>query len=163
MSKWRSQKFHAERFNLKELNGEYGKVQYRTEIRNRFPASEDTNAGLEINNALENIKKNIKIATEESTLLWNEDTQAMDRWRFPKIITSKEANQTALVTASMRINSENPNTRSDNSRPFRNKKRKYLKGKMNALKTNIKNKNIWDMYRGLNEFKKGHESRSNLV
>jgi hypothetical protein len=38
------------------------------------------------------------------------------------------------------------------SRYFRNKKREYLKDKINELATNSKNKNIRDMYRGINEF-----------
>jgi hypothetical protein len=41
------------------------------------------------------------------------------------------------------------------SRHFRNKKREYLRDKINELESNSKNKNIRDLYRGLNEFKKG--------
>jgi hypothetical protein len=47
------------------------------------------------------------------------------------------------------------NVRREVSRIFRNKKREYLKGKINALGTNNKNKNIRYLYRGVNEFKKG--------
>jgi hypothetical protein len=36
---------------------------------------------------------------------------------------------------------------------FRNKKREYLKDKINELESNSKNKNIRDLYRGINEFK----------
>jgi hypothetical protein len=46
------------------------------------------------------------------------------------------------------------NIRHETSRHFRNKKREYLKGKINELETNSKNKNIRDLYRGINEFKK---------
>jgi hypothetical protein len=42
-------------------------------------------------------------------------------------------------------------------------KREYLKGKINELATNSKNKNIRDLYRGINEFKRGYQPRSNLV
>jgi hypothetical protein len=41
--------------------------------------------------------------------------------------------------------------------------REYLKGKINELETNSKNKNIRDLYRGINEFKRGYQSRSNFV
>jgi hypothetical protein len=41
------------------------------------------------------------------------------------------------------------------SRYFRDKKREYLKDKINELATNSKNKNIRYMYRGINKFKKG--------
>ena len=31
----------------------------------------------------------------------------------------------------------------------------YVKTKVNKFKENSKNKNIWEMYKGFNEFKKG--------
>jgi hypothetical protein len=34
---------------------------------------------------------------------------------------------------------------------------------MNELATNSKNKNIRDMFRGMNEFKRGYQPRSNLM
>jgi hypothetical protein len=46
---------------------------------------------------------------------------------------------------------------------FRNKKKEYLKDKINELPTNSKNKNIRDLYRGINEFKRGYQPRNNLV
>jgi hypothetical protein len=53
------------------------------------------------------------------------------------------------------VNGDNlQNLRCETSRTFRNKERKYLKGKLNELETNNKNKNIRDLYRGINEFKK---------
>jgi hypothetical protein len=39
--------------------------------------------------------------------------------------------------------------RREASRYFRNKKREYLKDKINKLATNSKNKNIRDLYRGM--------------
>jgi hypothetical protein len=44
-----------------------------------------------------------------------------------------------------------------------NKKREYLKDKINELATNSKNKHIRDLYRGINEFKRGYQPRNNLV
>jgi hypothetical protein len=55
------------------------------------------------------------------------------------------------------------NLRSETSTIFRNKKREYLKGKINELKTNIKNKNIRDFQRGINEFKKGYQPKINII
>jgi hypothetical protein len=46
---------------------------------------------------------------------------------------------------------------------FRNKKREYLRDKINELATNSKNKNIRDLCKGINEFKRGYQSRNNLV
>jgi hypothetical protein len=58
------------------------------------------------------------------------------------------------------INGDNlKNLISETSRTFRNKKREYLKGRVNKLETNNKNKNIRVMYRGINEFKKWYQPR----
>jgi hypothetical protein len=43
------------------------------------------------------------------------------------------------------------------------KKREYLKGKINELESNNKNKNIRDLYRGINEFTKGYQPRINII
>jgi hypothetical protein len=62
------------------------------------------------------------------------------------------------------INGDNlNNVRREASRCFRNKKREYLKDKINELATNSKNKNIRDLYRGINGFKTGCQPRNNLV
>jgi hypothetical protein len=53
--------------------------------------------------------------------------------------------------------------RREASRHFRNKKRQHLKDKINELESNSENKNIRDLYRGINEFKKGYQPRTNLV
>jgi hypothetical protein len=50
--------------------------------------------------------------------------------------------------------------RREASRHFRNKKREYLKDKKNELESNSKNKNIRELYRGINEFKKGYQPRT---
>jgi hypothetical protein len=49
------------------------------------------------------------------------------------------------------MNGDNPNNvRREATRHFRNKKREYLKHRMNELATNSKNKNIRDIHRGTN-------------
>jgi hypothetical protein len=44
-----------------------------------------------------------------------------------------------------------------------NKKREYLKVKINELETNNKDTNIRDLYRGINEFKKMYQPRINII
>jgi hypothetical protein len=51
----------------------------------------------------------------------------------------------------------------ETTRKFRHKKREYMKGKINELETNNKSKNITDLYRGINEFKKGNQPRINII
>jgi len=55
------------------------------------------------------------------------------------------------------------NVRRDASRHFRNKNKAYLKVKIEELETNSKIKNIRDLYRDINEFKKGYHPRTNIV
>jgi hypothetical protein len=49
------------------------------------------------------------------------------------------------------------------SRHFRNKKKEYLKAKINEIETKSKNRNMRDLYRGINEFKEGYQPRINVV
>jgi hypothetical protein len=62
------------------------------------------------------------------------------------------------------VNRDNPSDVSlEASRYFRNKKREYLKDSINELQSNGKNKNIRDLYSGLNVFKKSYQPRTHLV
>jgi hypothetical protein len=61
-------------------------------------------------------------------------------------------------------NVENLNkVRRDASRHLRNKKKAYLKAKIEELGKNSKIKNVRDLYRGINDFKKGYQPRTNIV
>jgi len=55
------------------------------------------------------------------------------------------------------------NARCDASRHFRNKKKAYLRAKIEELETNSKIKNIRDLHRGINDFKKGYQPRAIIV
>ena len=53
-------------------------------------------------------------------------------------------------------NADNPNdVIQDASRHFRNKKKAYWRAKIEELETNSKINNIRDLYRGINDMKKG--------
>jgi hypothetical protein len=63
-----------------------------------------------------------------------------------------------------KVNEDNlSNVRRKASRYFRNKKREYLKDKINEMEFNSKNKNIRDLYKGITEYKKGYQPKTNLV
>jgi hypothetical protein len=53
--------------------------------------------------------------------------------------------------------------RREASRHVRNKKREYLKDRINELESNSKNKNIRDLYGVIYEFKKGYQPRTNFL
>jgi hypothetical protein len=62
------------------------------------------------------------------------------------------------------INGDNlQNLRCETSRTFMTKKREYLKGKINEHETNNKNKNIRNLYRGINKFRKVYQPRINII
>ena len=49
------------------------------------------------------------------------------------------------------------NVRHDASRHFRNKKKAYLKAKIEELETDSKINNVRDLYSGINDFKQGYQ------
>ena len=55
------------------------------------------------------------------------------------------------------------NVRRDANRHFRNKKMAYLKAKIEELETNSKINNMRDLYRGINDFKRGYQPRTIIV
>jgi len=55
------------------------------------------------------------------------------------------------------------NIRRDTSRHFRNKKKAYLKVKIEEHETNSKINNVRDLYRGINDFKKSYQPRTTIV
>jgi hypothetical protein len=58
------------------------------------------------------------------------------------------------------VNTDNlSNVRREASRLFRNKKREYLKNKINELESNSKSKNIRDLYRGIDKFIKVYQPK----
>jgi len=57
-------------------------------------------------------------------------------------------------------NLNNVPIRCEANRHFRNKNKEYPKAKIEELETDSKIKNIRDLYRGINDFKKGSQSRT---
>jgi hypothetical protein len=120
---------------------------------------------LDINNAWESIRENIETSAKNNlgyhrlkhNIPWFDDEclKLIDQQKQAKLQCLQNVNQ---------INGDNlQNLRHETSRTFRNKKREYLKSKINELETDNKNKNIRDLCRGINEFKKGYQPRINII
>jgi hypothetical protein len=154
-----------ERFNLKKLKEVEGKGQFCVEVSNRFAAPEDLDAKVEINNAWETIRENIKISAKQS--LGYSELKQHKPWferGCSKLLDQRKRAKLQWLQDPSEINGDNLNNiRLDASRYFRNKKREYLKDKMKELATNSKNKNIRNLYRGINQFKRRYQPRNNLV
>jgi hypothetical protein len=161
----KSQRFHMERFNHKKFSEVEGKEKYHIEVSNRFAALEDLDAEVEINSAWEMVRENITISAKES--LGYFELKKQEPWldeRCSELLDPRKQAKLQWLQDPSEINGDNlNNVRCEASRCFRNKKRKYLKDKIDELAMNSKNRNIRDLYRGINEFKKGYHHRSNLV
>ena len=126
---------------------------------------ENLNGGEDISRAWENIKENIKISANESLSL-NELKQhkpCFDEECLGYLDKRKQAKMHWMQDPSQSNVDNLNNVRSDASRHFRNKKKVYLKAKIEELETNSKLKNIEELYRDINYFKKGYQPRTNIV
>jgi uncharacterized protein YaaR (DUF327 family) len=135
------------------------------EISNRFTALANLNSKVDINRAVKTIRENIKISAKES--LGYYELRKHKPW-FSEgcselLDQRKQARLQWLQDLNKITGDDLNNTRCESSRHFKNKKSEYLKGRFNELATDSKNKNIRDQYRGINEFKRDYQPRSNLV
>jgi hypothetical protein len=142
------------RGSVLKLNKVESKKQYHIEISNRFAALENLDFEVHINRASETIRENINISAKESLVyyelmkhkpLFNEGCSELLDQR-------KQAKLQWLHDPSKIIGDNLSNIRLEASRHFRNKKREYVKDKIDELATNSKNKNIRDLYREINGF-----------
>jgi hypothetical protein len=82
----------------------------------------------------------------------------------PELSEQREHTRFQWLQDQSEMNGDNlNNTRRETSRHFRNRKREYLKDKIDELVTNSKKRNIRDLYRGINDFKRSYQPSSNLV
>jgi hypothetical protein len=165
VSKRAAQKIDTERFNVKKLNVGDVKEQYQVTIRNKFATLENSEDSGDINGAWDNSRENIKYSAKESLDYceskhrkpWfdEECSKLVDRRKQAKpqrLEDPSEANEDNLI-----------DVRREASRHYRHKKREYLEDKINELESHSKNKNIRDLNRGINEFQKGYQPRTNLA
>jgi hypothetical protein len=161
----KKQKFDLGRFYLKILDDVEVKERYRLGISNGFAALESLDESFDIYNALESIRDNMKTSAKDNSGYhrlkhnkpWFDD-------ECSKLTDQRKQAKLQWLQNPSQINGDNlKNLRRETSRIFRNKKREYLKDKINELETNNKNKSIRDLYRGINEFKKGYQPRLNII
>jgi hypothetical protein len=126
---------------------------------------ENLDDNVDINGAWETIRENVKISAIVS--LGYHDLNKHKPWfdeGCSKLLDQRKQAKLQWLQDPSEINRYNLNNiRREASRHFRNKKREYLKDKINEVASNSKTKIIRDLYRGINEFKKGNQPRSNLV
>ena len=160
-----AQKSDRGRFNLRKLYDLEVRKQYQIEITNRFAALQNVSEDDDINRGWDSIKENIKTSATESL-----GVHAMKQHKpwFDKeclgILDQRKQAKMQWIQDPSQSNADNlNNVRRDVTRHFRNKKKAYLRAKIEELVTNSKIKNIRDLYRGINDFKKGYQPRCNIV
>jgi len=165
VSKQAAQRFDGESFNLRKLNEVEVRKQYQIEITNRCAALENLSDDKDINRAWENIKENIKTSARESLGL--QELKQHKPWFNEECLGFLDQRKQAKMQWIRHLIHSNVdslnNVRHDASRHFRNKKKAYLKAKIEELDTNSELKNIRDLHRGINDFKKGYLPRTNIV
>jgi len=165
VSKQAAQRFDGERFSLRKLNDLEVRKQYQIEITKRFATLENLSDDEDINIAWENIKENIKTSDKESLGLHElkQHKPWFDEERIGILDQRKQAKMQWIQDPSQSNVDNLNNVRRDASRHFRNKKKAYLKAKIEELETNSKIKNIRDLYRGIKDLKKGYQPRTNIA
>jgi len=147
--------FDRQRFNLRKLNETGVREQYQIEITNRFAALENLNDDEDVNRTWENIKENIQPSAKESLGLheleqnkpWfdEECLGFFDQRKWAKMQWMRDPSQSNVDILN--------NVRCEVSRHCRNKKKAYVRAKIEELETNSKIQNIGDLYRIINYFK----------
>jgi hypothetical protein len=126
---------------------------------------ENFDDNVDMNRAWENIRENIKTSAEES--LGHYELQQRKPWFYDecsKLIDRRKQAKLQWLQNPSQVNGDNmDNVRCEASRTFKTKKMEYLKNKIKELETNSNNKNIRDLCRDINEFKKGYQPRTNMV
>ena len=123
------------------------------------------NGSKDINRAWENIKQNIKTSAKNSLSLY-ELKQHKPRFNEERLrfLDQKKQAKMQWLQDRKQSNLDNiNNVRCKTSRHFSIKRKEYLEDKIDELDTNSKIKNIGDLFRGKNDFKKVYMRRTNKV
>jgi hypothetical protein len=109
-------------------------------------------AEAETNSAWETIRENIKILAKESLGYYElKKLKPCFIQGCSTLVYQRKQAKLQWLQDPNEINGDNlNNVRSEARRYFRNKKREYLKVKINELAANSKNNNIKELYRGRN-------------
>jgi len=158
VGKQAAQRFDRQRFNLRKLNEPEVREQYQIEITNRFSALENVNDDEDVDRTWENIKENIHTSAKESLGL--HELKQNKPWFDEKCLgfldQRKRAKMQWIQDPSQNSVDVLNSVRREVSRHFRSKKKAYLRAKIEELETNSKIQNIRDLYRDINDFKKGY-------
>jgi hypothetical protein len=112
-----------------------------------------------------NIKENVKISAKGCIGLYEVEQHKpwFDEECLGLLYQRKQAKMQWLQDPNKSNVDNLNNVRREASRRFRNKKKEHLKAKIDELETNSKIKNIREFYKGISDFKKGYQPRTNII
>ena len=126
---------------------------------------ENLNGDENVNRAWESIKEIIKTSAKVNLDLheWKQHKPWLDKECVDFLDQRKQAKIQWIQDPSQSNVDNLNNVRCNASRYFRNKMKAYLKTKIEVLETNSKVINVRELYRGINDFKKGYQPRTVIV
>jgi hypothetical protein len=123
---------------------------------------EKVNYSEDINMISDNIKESIQISAKQSLGLyeWKEHKPCFDE-EWERFLDQRKQSKVQWLQDPNPSNiDDQTSVRREGSRHFRNKKKEFLKAKINELETNSKIKNISALCRCISDFKKGYQPRA---
>jgi hypothetical protein len=133
VSKRMVKKMNMEIFNRKQLNEEEVKEQYQVTMKNKSAALKNLDDNGDINRTWGTIRDIIKISAKESIGLC--ESKSYKTWfdkEYLKLVDRRKQAKLQWLQDPSEMNEDNfSNVRREASRHFRNKKREYLKEKIN--------------------------------
>jgi len=119
----------------------------------------------DVDRTWENIKENIQKSAKESLGL--HELKQNKPWFDDECLGFSDQRKQATMQWIQNPSQNNVdnlnNVKREVRRHFRNKKKAYMRAKIEELQTNSKIKNIRDLYRGISDFKKGYQPRCIIV
>jgi hypothetical protein len=141
VSKLMVKKIDMERYNPKNFNEEEAKKQYKVTIKNKFAALKNLDDNGDINRAWNTIKEDIKILTKEIIGLC--ESKHLKPWFYEdclKLADRRKQGKLHGLQDTSEVSEDNlSNVGREASKHFRDKKREYLKDKINELGSDSKN------------------------
>jgi hypothetical protein len=144
VSKQTRQKSDLERFDMKKLIDVEDNEKYQMGISNIFAALQNSDERNDTNSAWKSIRGNIKTSAKEN--LGYHKLKHNKPWfddEHSKLTDQQKQTKLQQLQNPSQINGDNlQNLRCETRTIFRNKKRKYVKDKINKLGTSNKNKEL---------------------
>ncbi|PSN35187.1 hypothetical protein C0J52_22574 [Blattella germanica] len=154
----------SQKFELKNLRNDEVRLEYQIKITNRFETLECSEENM-ATREWESIRDTIKLSASESIGILKK--RQSRKWFDDECVDMVHKRKLAKMNWMREPNEQNSeqlcSIRRETTRFLKNKKREYLKEKINDLEINAKNRNIRELYQGIRIERKGFQARTNII